>query len=82
MHSADVANVAKNVTLSAGGVAVYGGWTANEVAAVGGLLVALVGLCVQIYYKRKADRRDAATEAREVEYHAARLRELREDREP
>lgn len=57
MHSAEVANIAKNVTLSAGGVAVYGGWTANEVAAVGGLLVAFAGLCVQFYYKRKADKR-------------------------
>lgn len=37
----------------------------------GGLLVAIVGLAVQWYYKRKADRRDA-------ELHVERMRELRE----
>jgi hypothetical protein len=72
--SSDVAGVAKNVTFGAAGVAVYGGWTANEVAAVGGFIVAVIGLCVQVYYKRKGDRRDA-------EFHTERMRELREERE-
>lgn len=77
-HAADIAATAKNVVLASGGVSVFGGLTANEVAAVGGLLVGFIGLIVQIYYKRKADRREAVAEARDAEYHAERMRELRE----
>lgn len=55
---AAIAGVAQKVAVSGGTVAVFGGLTANEIAAIGGLLVALVGLCVQVYYKRKEDRRN------------------------
>ena len=48
-----------------------GWWTANEMAAIGGLVCAVIGLAIQWYYKRKADKR-------EVELHTERLRELRE----
>jgi hypothetical protein len=33
--------------------AVYFGFTANEVAALGGLFIAIIGLCVNVYYKHK-----------------------------
>lgn len=72
MNSADMAAAAKNVTLASGGVAVYGGWTANEIAAVGGFIVAVIGLCVQIYYKRKSDRRDAELHAARLQWHRER----------
>lgn len=68
---ASIAGIAQKVGLSGGATAAIGGFTANEVAAFGGLLVAIVGLAVQWYYKRKADRRDA-------ELHVERMRELRE----
>jgi uncharacterized membrane protein len=68
---ATIAGIAQKVGLSGGATAAIGGLTANEIAAFGGLLVAVVGLAIQWYYKRKADRRDA-------ELHAERMRELRE----
>ena len=37
--------------------AVYGGFTANEIAAYGGLLIGLLGLVMNWYYKAKEDRR-------------------------
>lgn len=68
---AAVAAVAHKVTTAGGGVALWGGLTANDIAAFGGLLIAAIGLAVQIYFKRKADRRDA-------ELQTARLAAIRE----
>jgi len=67
---ATIAAFASKVTYAGGTTAAVGGLTANELAAIGGLIVAVVGLAVQWYYKRKADRREA-------ELHAERLRGLR-----
>lgn len=55
---ATIAGIAQKVGVSGGTVAVYGGLTANEIAAFGGLLIAIVGVCVQWYFKRKDDRRN------------------------
>lgn len=55
-----VARAADKITVAAGGAALWGGWTANEYAAFGGLLIAGMGLAVQLYFKIKADRRDRA----------------------
>lgn len=57
---ATVSAVASKLTYGGGSMAVIGGLTANEIAAFGGLLVAIIGLAVQIYYKRKDDRRRTA----------------------
>lgn len=57
---ATAAAIASKATQAGAGTAVFGGLTANEFAAFGGLLVAVVGLLVQAYYKRKADKRHAA----------------------
>jgi len=57
--------------MGGGGIALWGGLTANDIAAFGGLLVAVIGVCIQWYYKRRADRRDA-------ELHAAKLADIRE----
>jgi hypothetical protein len=65
---------------AAGGVsAIVGGLTATDIAAFGGLVVAVMGVLIQWHYKRKADRRDAAADRRDAELHAARLAELREE---
>jgi biopolymer transport protein ExbB/TolQ len=69
---ATIAGVAQKVTVGGGATAVIGGMSANELAALGGLVVAVIGLFVQWYYKRKADKR-------EIELHAARLRDLRHE---
>jgi hypothetical protein len=37
--------------------AFFGGLTANEIAAYGGLAIGLAGLCINWYYKAKEDRR-------------------------
>lgn len=67
---AGIAAIASKATYGGGTVAVIGGMTANELAAIGGLFCAVVGLVVQWYYKRKSDRREA-------ELHDERLRDLR-----
>lgn len=54
---ATIAAVAQKVTVGGAGWAFFGGVTANTVAALGGLAIAFVGLLVQVYYKRKADKR-------------------------
>lgn len=72
---ATIATVASKVTYSGGVTAVFGGLTANELAAFVGAIVAVLGLVVQIIFKVRSDRREA-------ELHRARLAELAEDDEP
>ena len=69
-----VAGAAHKFTLGGGGIAVLGGLTANEAAALGGLLVAGAGLLVQVYYKRKDERRKHANERRAEQLHEVRMR--------
>ena len=69
---ATIAAVAQKFTVAGGSTAVLGGLTANEIAAFTGALVAVLGLLVQWYYKRKDDRR-------QDELHRARLAELRDE---
>lgn len=54
-----VAGIAHKATISGGSVAVIAGLTANDIAAFIGAAVAIIGVCIQFYYKRKADRREA-----------------------
>lgn len=68
---ATVAAIANKVTYAGSGAAFFGGLTANEVAAFGGLLIAVIGLAVQWFYKRKEDRRNEAL-------HLARMAEIDE----
>lgn len=68
---AAIAAVANKATYTGGGLALYGGWTANELAAIGGLICAVIGLVIQWVFKRRTDRREA-------EYHTARMSDLRE----
>jgi hypothetical protein len=71
---AAIAATAQKVTYGASAATVFGGLTANEIAAFGGLIVAALGLLVQIYYKRKHDRR-------EERYHARRMADQDEARQ-
>lgn len=67
---ADTIAAAVGKAATAGGSAASGayilGLTANEFAAFGGLFVGIIGVCIQWYYGRKRNQREA-------EYHAARL---------
>ena len=66
-----MAAIGKNMAVGGGGSAVVMGLTIGDMAAIGGLVVAIIGLCIQWYYKRKSDRREA-------ELHTARLAGIRE----
>lgn len=57
---ATIAAVAQKFSVAGGSAALVGGLTANEIAAFGGLIIAAIGLIVQVYYKRKEDRRNEA----------------------
>jgi len=61
---AAIAATAQKVTYGASAATVYGGLTANEIAAFGGLVLALLGFFVNLYYKRRIDRRDAELHAK------------------
>ena len=54
---ATIAAVAQKSTVGGAAVSLYGGMTANELAAFVGAAVAVIGLLVQFYYKRKDDKR-------------------------
>lgn len=71
---ATIAAAANKATYSGGGIAIVGGLTANEFAAFGGLLVAVIGLLVQVWFKAKADKRHA-------EEHELRMTNLRDGHE-
>ena len=67
---ATIASIAGKVTATAAGTAFLGGVSANTVAAIGGLIVAIVGLIVTIFYKHRSDKRAEAA-------HVLRMRRLR-----
>lgn len=71
-HDAIGLVAAKTATYGGGASAFIFGLNANEVAAIVGAVVAVVGLCVQIFYNRRKDRREA-------EYHTERMAELRRE---
>lgn len=48
---------ATTVTYAGSGTAMLGGLGANEIAAYGGLIIGVIGLLVNWYYKAKEDRR-------------------------
>lgn len=61
--------VGKTATYGGGASAFVFGLSANEAAAVVGAIVAVIGLCVQVFYNRRRDRRES-------EEHKARMRSL------
>lgn len=66
-----IAAIAKNTAFAGAGSAAYGGFTANEIAAFGGLAVAILGVLIQFYFKVRADRRES-------ELHRERLARVRQ----
>lgn len=54
---ATIAAVAQKFAVGGGATAAYAGVTANDLLAYVGAVVAVLGLIVQWYYKRKDDRR-------------------------
>lgn len=69
-----VAAIANKVTYGGAVSAVYGGLSANEIAAYGGLIVAVVGLLIQLVFRIRAD-------GREAELHRKRMQDEDDDDE-
>lgn len=61
---------AKTATYGGGASALVFGLNANEVAAILGVLVAVAGLCVQVFYNRRRDRREAEYHRERMEFRA------------
>lgn len=74
MNDEVIAAGAQKVAYGGGAASLYGGMTANEIAAFGGLLIALLGLLVQLYFKHRSDKREQA-------YYAAKLAKLGDEDE-
>ena len=51
--SIEIAKVATTAQYGGSASAVYFGLTANEIAAFGGLIIAVIGLVVNIWYKNQ-----------------------------
>jgi len=69
LHSADstIANIGHTAAWGGGGIAVFGGLTANELAALSGIVIGLAGLCVQVAFSLLAwryKRRNSVIERR------------------
>ena len=67
-----IATTAKNVTYGGGATALWGAYSASELAAFGGLLMAVLGFVVNYYFRRKDDRRAQTL-------HDARMSEIRRE---
>jgi biopolymer transport protein ExbB/TolQ len=56
---ASIAGIAQKVGLAGSGSAiVIGGLGLSDIAAIAGIVVGVIGLAVQVYFKRKQDRRE------------------------
>ena len=53
LEATAVTKVANTAQYGGSGAAVYFGLTANEIAAFGGLFIAVIGLLVNIWYKQQ-----------------------------
>jgi hypothetical protein len=51
--SVEITKAATTAQYGGSGAAVYFGLTANEIAAFGGLFIAIIGLAVNIWYKHQ-----------------------------
>lgn len=61
-HASDLFAAAVGQKMAVGGgtsALVFGGLAINDLAAIVGVLIAVIGLGIQFYYKRRADRREA-----------------------
>ena len=54
------ASASLKATVAGAGILSIGGWTANDVAIYGGLLMGAAGFALQWYYQRRRDRRELA----------------------
>jgi hypothetical protein len=67
--------VGKTATYGGGASAFLFGLSANELAAVCGVLIALAGLAVQSFYNHRRDRRESSESAERIAHMRAGRRE-------
>ena len=74
-HAAEatIATLGQKLAVGGGGTAFLAGLTANHIAAIGGLIVGIIGLILQAHYKRREDLRQLRDDEREEEFHRLRL---------
>jgi len=65
LTDAAIAAKAQYATYGGAGVALYGGFTANDIAAFCGALAALGGFIAHLFFKWRADRREQEIKALE-----------------
>ena len=56
-HNALMASIGSGTTKAGAGSAVFGWIVSKEVLAVSGVMIALLGLCINWYYKRQDNKR-------------------------
>lgn len=66
-HDLAVSSIASKAMYAGSASALYGGFTASEIAAFGGVAIALLGFIVQLFFKIRADRRDSELHKRRLE---------------
>lgn len=59
-HNALMASIGSGTTKAGAGSAVFGWIVSQEVLAVSGVMIALLGLCINWYYKRQENARAQA----------------------
>jgi len=52
-----IEKAASNATMAGGITALFGGLTSSDIAAFGGLLIAVIGLAINAYYKHQSNKR-------------------------
>jgi hypothetical protein len=74
-----IAAVASKTTFAGAATSVIAWMKTSEFGVVAGVLIGLMGLMVNWYFRRREDRRAQAAEKRELLEHEARMRKLARD---
>ena len=71
--------LAKVSTYGGSAGAVFFGLTANEMAAIGGLIIAGIGLIASLYFQIRNDRRNSQRRMQESQRHELEMQRLRRE---
>lgn len=71
--AAAAASASLKATVAGGATLAAGGWSANDLAMLGGLIIAVAGFLLQWKYQRKRDRREEEKRADEHREHLAKM---------
>lgn len=80
LHATDAASAASvglKGALAGGAALTWGGFTSNDIAMLGGLLLGVLGLVVQIYFKRREHQLRLAEHEMLKREHLTRMSEFR-----